>query len=198
MSSLSYDFYALVRPFPSLVRCAHSFRKWPHSCIKIVWRATHVIIYIYALARISHYLSDHKRKILMKSFIISQFNYCPIIWMYCQRKCNHRINRIHERALRIAYNDYVSDFNVLLENDHSITIHERNIQNLILEIYKTLNNLNPTFMKEIFYLKEHVYSTRKKYLVYPTHIPSRMGWSLSDTKLAKFGAKFHLKRNKIT
>ena len=55
-----------------------------------------------ALARISHYLNNHKRKILMKSFIISQFNYCPIIWMYCQRKCNNSINRIHERALRIA------------------------------------------------------------------------------------------------
>ena len=122
---------------------------------------------LYALARISSYLSDHKRKILMKSFIISQFNYCPIIWMYCQRNCNNLINRIHERALRIAYNDYVSDFKLLLEKDNSVTIHERNIQNLSLEIYKTLNNLNPTFMNEIFYLKEHNYSTRKQNLVYP-------------------------------
>ena len=43
----------------------------------------------------------------MKSFVISQFNYCPI-------------NRIHERALRIAYNDYTSDFNHLLEKDDSV------------------------------------------------------------------------------
>jgi hypothetical protein len=108
---------------------------------------------LYALARISNYLSDQKRKILMKSFIISQFNYCPIIWMHCQRKYNNLINRIHERALRIAYNDYHSDFKTLLENDNSVTIHQRNIQALILEIYKTLNNFNPTFMKEIFCLK---------------------------------------------
>ena len=87
---------------------------------------------LYALARISHYLDAHKRKILMKSFIISQFNYCPIIWMYCQRKCNNTINRIHERALRIAYNDYVSDFKTLLANDNSVTIHQRNIQALTL------------------------------------------------------------------
>ena len=46
---------------------------------------------LYALARISHYLSDQKRKILMRSFIISQFNYCPIIWMHCQRKCNKNL-----------------------------------------------------------------------------------------------------------
>ena len=93
---------------------------------------------LYALARISHYLSDHKKKILMKSFIISQFNYWPIIWMYCQRKSHNLINRIHERALRIAYNDYVSDFKLLLEKDNAVTIHQRNIQSLTVEIYKSL------------------------------------------------------------
>ena len=69
--------------------------------------------------------------------------------------------------LRIAYNDYTSDFKTLLENDNTVTIHQRNIQALTLEIYKTLNNLNPTFMKEIFYLKEHHYSTRNQGLAYP-------------------------------
>ena len=94
----------------------------------------------------------------MKSFITSQFNYCPITWMYCQRKSNNLINRIHERALRIAYNDYLSDFNSLLVKDDSVIIHHRNIQALTLEIYKTLNNLNPQFMKEVFCLKQQNYS----------------------------------------
>ena len=122
---------------------------------------------LYALARISHFLNDHKRKILMKSFITSQFNYCPIVWMYCQRKCNNLINKIHERALRIAYNDYVSDFESLLEKDNSVTTHQRNIQALSLEIFKTLNNLNPSFMNEIFHVKKLKYNTRKQNLVYP-------------------------------
>ena len=122
---------------------------------------------LYALARISTYLNEHKRKILMKSFVISQFNYCPIIWMYCQRKSNNLINRIHERALRIAYNDYVSDFNTLLTKDDSVTIHERNIQALNLEIYKTINGLNPTFMADIFQLKCSNYPLRRQNLVYP-------------------------------
>ena len=34
---------------------------------------------LYTLARISHYLDEQKRIILMKSFVISQFNYCPIV-----------------------------------------------------------------------------------------------------------------------
>ena len=61
--------------------------------------------------------------------------------MYCQRKSNNLINRIHERALRIAYGEYISDFNSFLAKDNSVTIHERNIQALSLEIYKTINGL---------------------------------------------------------
>ena len=122
---------------------------------------------LYALARISQYIDEQKRKVLMKSFITSQFNYCPIIWMYCQRKSNNLINRIHERALRIAYNDYLSDFDSLLVKDDSVTIHHRNIQVLTHEIYKTLNNLNPQIMKEVFSLKEQSYSLRNKSLAYP-------------------------------
>ena len=54
-----------------------------------------------ALARISPALSENKRKVLNKSFVTSQFSYCPIIWMYCQHQSNNLINRIHERALRL-------------------------------------------------------------------------------------------------
>ena len=79
----------------------------------------------------------------MHSFVISQFNYCPIIWMYCQRQSNTLINKIHERALRIAYNDYVSSFETLLENDGSLSIHQRNIQSLAIELFTTNNDLNP-------------------------------------------------------
>ena len=46
------------------------------------------------------------------------------------RTLNNKINRIQERALRIAYNDYKSNFKELLERNHSFTIHERNIQYL--------------------------------------------------------------------
>ena len=122
---------------------------------------------LYALARISPFLNEHKRKMLMKSFIMSQFSYCPIVWMYCKRESNNLINRIHARALRIAYNDYVSDFNSLLRKDNTVTIHQKNIQALTAEIYKTLNDLNPTLMKEVFCVKEHNIFTRKQNLTYP-------------------------------
>ena len=120
-----------------------------------------------ALARISQYLDEHKRKLLMNAFITSQFNYCPIIWMYCERKSNNYINKIHERALRIAYNDFTSNFESLLCKDDSVTIHNRNIQALSLEIYKTMHELNPVFMKDIFHLRKQNYATRNEQICHP-------------------------------
>ena len=58
---------------------------------------------LHALARISKYLIEDKLKILMKTFIQSQFNYSPLVWMFHSRTLNNKINRLHERALRVVY-----------------------------------------------------------------------------------------------
>ena len=55
--------------------------------------------------RVCTYLSFERRRTLMKAFIESQFAYCPLIWLFCQRSSNTRINHLQERALRIVYND---------------------------------------------------------------------------------------------
>ena len=103
-----------------------------------------------ALTRIASFVDTAKLRCLMKAFIESQFSYCPLIWMFHSRKLNNRINRIHERALRIAFKDYVSSFENLLQQDKSFTIHEKNLQRLVTEMFKTKNNLSPPFMKNVF------------------------------------------------
>ena len=60
---------------------------------------------LHALAHISTFMPMTKLKIIMKAFILSQFNYCPLVWMFHSRESNNHINRIHERALRITYKD---------------------------------------------------------------------------------------------
>ena len=54
------------------------------------------------LPRIAKYISEDKKRMLFKSFIISQFSYCPIVWMCHGKGLNNKINNIHERALRIV------------------------------------------------------------------------------------------------
>ena len=53
-----------------------------------------------ALMRVSKYMTQEKLRILLKSFIESQFNYCPLIWMCHSRELNVRMNKLHERALK--------------------------------------------------------------------------------------------------
>ena len=63
-----------------------------------------------ALGRIAGYITFEKRRTLFKAFIESQFNYCPFIWMLHSRTMNNKINRLHERSLRIVYSDNSSTF----------------------------------------------------------------------------------------
>ena len=63
---------------------------------------------INALGRIANYMPLEKRRIVMKTFIESQFNYCPLIWMFHSRTINNKINCLHERALKTVYSDFFS------------------------------------------------------------------------------------------
>ena len=91
-------------------------------------------------------MNKEKLRILMKTFIDTQFNYCPLIWMFHSRTLNNKINKLHERALRLVYKDCISSFENLL----NIDIHERNLQKLATEMYKIKNNLSQSFLSDIF------------------------------------------------
>ena len=81
----------------------------------------------------------------MRAFVMSQFQYCQLACMFHSRHLNNKINKIHERALRIAYKDNVSSFDILLERDKSVTIHTKNLQTLMTEIFKKTEQYEPSF-----------------------------------------------------
>ena len=79
------------------------------------------------LSRVAYQLDLNQRKLLVDAFITSQFSQALVVWMFHSRKQNHHINRVHESALRVAYEDYNSSFDKLLEKDNSCKIHDRNL-----------------------------------------------------------------------
>ena len=83
--------------------------------------------------------------------------------MFCSRKLNNKINRLHERALRIAYADYVSSFEELLIKDGSVTIHQRNLKVLATEMYKIAHGISPKFMHDLVEEIDTKYHTRSSY-----------------------------------
>ena len=106
---------------------------------------------LHALTRISHYMDLNKRRNLMKAFITSQFSYCPLIWMSHSRSLNNKINRIHERALRLVYQNNLS-FSELLDLYNSVTVHQKNLQVLVTEICKVKNGIARGIINDIFEL----------------------------------------------
>ena len=116
---------------------------------------------LHTLSQVSKYMTLNKGRILMKSFIISQFNYCLLIWMMHNRGYNNKINHIHKRALRIVYNDYSSTFEDLLNKDKSVTIHQHNLQQLAIEIFKVKIGIALKIMIEIFtFVENNTYNLR--------------------------------------
>ena len=73
---------------------------------------------------------------------MSQFNYCQLVWMCHNLTKNNKINRLHERCLRLINNDKKSSFEELLEIDSSVSVHDRN-----------LRAISPTIMNQIFTLR---------------------------------------------
>ena len=97
----------------------------------------------------------------MKAFLLSQFSYCLLVWICNSRTLNNKINKLHERALRLVFNDRQSTFEELLNIDKSVTIHHRNLQVLATELYKVRHRLAPELINDIFKKRNVTYNFRK-------------------------------------
>ena len=94
-----------------------------------------------------------QKKLIMNAFITSQFGCSPFLWM-----CHNRsINTIHERAPQLVYMDSNLSSENLLKMSSSVSIHNRNLQQLTVEIYKAPNNLSSSLMSESVRVKETKY-----------------------------------------
>ena len=110
-----------------------------------------------AFAKNAYALKVDQRKLPLNAFITSQCSNISVACMIHNRKLNNHINRIHERALRIVYQDHNSMFDELLAKDGSMKIHEWNLQKLLMEIFKVKMKLTLEIMNEVFHIIECPY-----------------------------------------
>ena len=80
--------------------------------------------------------------------------------MFCSRQSNNLINKIHEGSLRISYKNQKTPYHNLLEKHNELTIHQRNLQVSIKEIYKIINGVTPPIMNSLFEFGRKKYNTR--------------------------------------
>ena len=82
--------------------------------------------------------------------------------MLCGKGNQDKLGKINERALRLAYSEYSSSYKELLANSKETTIPVKSVRILALEVNKTLNNLNPVFVKDYFVPKTTGHNLRLK------------------------------------
>ena len=105
--------------------------------------------------------------------------------MFCSRKGNNNINKLHERALRIVYEDNISNFEELLEKDNSVSIHHQNIQTAAIEMYKYHFNLSESSFYDIFQNARSSYNLRSQS---DLEIPSVNSETYGKNSLKYFGS----------
>ena len=84
---------------------------------------------------------------------MSNFNYCNLIWMFSSSKSLNRIDNLQKIALSFLLDDYGSTYEQLLDNAGRGSMSINRLRTLCVEVYKTLNELKPSFMKNILYGK---------------------------------------------
>ncbi|MCG8045733.1 MAG: reverse transcriptase family protein, partial [Candidatus Thiodiazotropha endolucinida] len=112
------------------------------------------------LQRLSKFLNMNNRLLVFKSFIRSNFNYCPIIWHFCNKTNTEKLEKLQHRGLKIVYNDYDSSYSDLLKRADLPTLHLQRLRIIATETFKCINELSPVYIRDLVKLKESSYSFR--------------------------------------
>ncbi len=113
-----------------------------------------------ALIRIKKKLNRKEKLLLFQSFILSNFNYCPLMWHCVNWKSVRKMERIQERALRFVLNDNCASYEQLLTDSGISSLHLCRVRASAVEVYKCLNGINPAFMCKHFTKRDSEYNIR--------------------------------------
>ena len=119
------------------------------------------------LRRLSYMLVEETRMTIYKSFILSNFNFCPLIWHFCGILNSRKLEKIQERALRFVFIDYNSSYEKLLDKANLVTIYLLRLQKIAIEVYKATNGLGPKYIQELFTENSMEYDVRMNKLIQP-------------------------------
>ena len=117
-----------------------------------------------AICRLQAFMGHKEKEAMINTFVHSNFNYGCLIWHFSSKKSQNEIGKIYERSLKFLSNDYVSSYAELRKKTTSVSMETKRLRRIVYEIFKTLNNLNPVFMKDIFHYSPNL--THKKHNLY--------------------------------
>ena len=108
---------------------------------------------------------------LGNAFIDSQFNYAPLLWMFCRKTLYSKIEKIHHKTLKVIYESNDTYENLLLQSN-TVSVHQRHLRFLMIEIYKSISQLNPQFMWSFFTHKDILFYYGKNAIHFRSSSPA--------------------------
>ena len=112
------------------------------------------------LKRVAYPFSSDIKLQLYKSFVSSNFNYCPLVWHHCGATNTSKLEKLQHRALKFIYNDYNSDYETLLRRANIPSLEVARLRSFAIEIFKIYNDLSPIFISEGFSIPKNQYNLR--------------------------------------
>ncbi|KAL4227059.1 hypothetical protein ACF0H5_015033 [Mactra antiquata] len=112
------------------------------------------------LKRLGNKLNLLNRITIFHTFILSNFNFCPLAWHFCSKSNTDKIEKVQERALRFVYDDYTSSYHFLLNKINMPSLQVRRMRTIAIETFKILNNLAPTVLTDLLIKKDNKYNFR--------------------------------------
>ena len=101
------------------------------------------------LRSLSSLLDQESRMAIFRAFIVSNFNYCPLVGHFCGKRNTSKIEKLQERALRFVFNDFTSSYENMLKKAELTTLTLCRIKTLAVEVYKALHGHSPPpYMKD--------------------------------------------------
>ena len=113
-----------------------------------------------ALSRISKNLNFSSKMKIVNAFIFSNFNYCSLTYHFCSKKNEYKLEKMQERALRVAFNDYVSQYHDLLKKANLQTLYNKRCKKVLEHVYKVIHDLSPLFPNDFYVVKNISYGLR--------------------------------------
>ena len=141
---------------------------------------------INALKRMKHLMDRPCKNIIYNSYISSNFNYCPVVWMFTGKTNLGKIEKTNKRALRYVVNDNDAEYEAMCQELKVLNIHRQCIKTVAIQMYKIKNQMVPSYVQELFTRKESHYSIRDNDLF---NIPRFKTVSYGKKSFRYFGAK---------
>ena len=137
----------------------HPFTKHVSNLCKTTARQVNI------LGRLTKQLSHESKLKILHSFIMSNFNYCSLIYHESGSTNERKLEKIQERALRTVFNDFQTVYSELLTKANMNKLHCKRSKKLIEHVYKVIHNLSPLFPPDYYEIKILNYDMRKQILI---------------------------------